>query len=108
MASKRKTDYEAALDHRYRWLDSTPLVNVTAISGCLDIDGKSSAFAGAAVKLTKAGLDHRAEWKAKSDRGTRIHAHMEAWLRGEDVEQADDEKGYLDALECLLLDHDPE
>ena len=108
MAAK-KTDLELAHgSHRYRLLDGRTAVSVTAISGLLDIDGKSSAFAGAAVKLTLAGLDHRKEWREKADRGSRLHAHMEAWLRGEDIDQAEDEAGYLDALEKFIIDYDPQ
>ena len=52
LVSPGMTDLELALNkHKYR-LDGVDLVNVTAISGLLD-DGKSGAFAGAAVKLTK-------------------------------------------------------
>jgi hypothetical protein len=79
---------------------------VTAISGLLDID-KSGAFAGAAVKLTKAGEDYRAVWRAKAERGTRIHQHCESWLRGEAVEATDDEQPYLDALEKWMLTDAP-
>ena len=56
-------------------------------------------------------------WRAKADLGTRIHAHAEAWARGESAAQQPDEMPYLDALaefydayaprfemvECLVL-----
>ena len=56
-------------------------------------------------------------WKAKADRGSRVHAHAEAWARGRTVDVLDDERGYVDALaeffdlyrphfemvECLVL-----
>jgi hypothetical protein len=108
MVAPTRTDKELAERHKYHWTDGTPLVNVTAISGLMDLNGKSSAFAGAAVKLTKAGENYRSVWSEKAKRGSRIHAHMEAWLKGEDVEQAEDEKGFLDALEKFIVEHDPE
>jgi hypothetical protein len=103
-----KTDLALALDkHKYVTRPGgTPGVNVTAISGLLD-DGKSGAFAGSAVKLTKAGIDYRAEWKAKGERGTRVHAHCEAFLRGEAADVAEDESGFVDAVDKFMVDHDP-
>lgn len=107
--AKKKSDLELATgSHRYRLMDGTTAVSVTSIAGLLDIDGKSSAFAGAAVKLALTGVDYRAEWRAKADRGSRLHTHMEAWLRGEDIDQTDDEAGYLDGLEKFIVDYDPE
>ena len=103
----RKTDRELAERHRYRLLDGRLAVSVTSISGLLD-DGKAMGFAYAATKLAKEGLDFRQEWNAKGDRGTRIHGHLESWLRGETIEQADDEKGYVDALEKWIIADDPE
>ena len=104
--TSKLTDFEAALKHKYRLPNGTPLVNVTAISGLMDM-GKSNAFAGAAVKLTKQGLNYREEWNAKGDRGTRVHGHCEKWLVGEDVDAEDDELGYLDAMEKFFGDHEP-
>jgi hypothetical protein len=101
------TDREAAEKHRYRWLDGTPLINVTAISNLLD-DGKSAAFAGAAVKLERQGVNYREEWNARAEIGTRVHGHCEAFLRGEDIEQAAEEKGYVDALEKWIVTDDPQ
>jgi len=103
-----KTDLELAEAHRYVWTPGgAPGVNVTTISGLMD-DGKSSAFAGSAVKITKAGGDYRAEWREKGERGTRVHGYIEAWLRGEDVQAQVDEQGFLDAAEKFILDHAPE
>jgi hypothetical protein len=101
------TDREQAFEkHKYRWTDGTPCVNVTAISGLLD-DGKSGAFAGAAVKMTRQGYNYRDEWDAKAERGNRIHAHCEAWLRGEDVDALSDEEGFLDGLELFMENSKP-
>jgi hypothetical protein len=102
-----KSDYDAALAHKYRLADGTTVPSVTTISGLLDIDGKSSAFAGAAVKLTKAGEDYRAIWRAKAQRGTRIHEHCEAFLRGEPIEQLEGDKGFVDALEKWMVTEKP-
>lgn len=89
--------------HRYRTPNGEIAVSVTAISGFID-DGKSAAFAGAAMKL---GPGYRSIWKAKADRGTRVHGHLEKFLTGEDIDQADDEKGFVDALEKFIIEHEP-
>ena len=107
MASKRKTDYDAALGHRYKWLDGSSLINVTAISDCMDL-GKSMGMAYGAVKIARAGGDFRAEWDAKRDLGTEIHDHLESFLRGESIEQTDAQKGHVDALERWIVDMDPD
>lgn len=99
-------DRELAFEkHDYR-LFGKSLVNVTAISGLLD-DGKSGAFAGAAVKLTKDGKNYREEWKRSGERGTRIHGYCESYLRGESIACADEDAGYVDAVEKFLVEKDP-
>jgi len=100
------SDLELALAHKYR-LNETPLVNVTAISGLLD-DGKSGAFAGAAVKLTKEGLNYRDEWKASGERGTRVHGYCEAFLKNEAIDMVPEDSGFVDALEKFILDRNPQ
>ena len=102
-----KTDLELALAHKYRLPNGTKLTNVTAISGLMDM-GKSNAFAGAAVKLTKQGINYREVWNEKGNRGTRVHGHCEKWLQGEDAEVADDEAGFVDGLQAFWEDHAPE
>ena len=99
-------DLELALAHKYR-LNDKPLVNVTAVSSLLD-DGKSGAFAGAAVKLTKEGEDYRAVWKASGERGTRVHGYCESFLKGEPIDMQAEDRGYVDALEKFILDRDPQ
>ena len=103
----RKTDQQLAEDHKYRLHDGRVAVSVTAISGLLD-DGKSAAFAGAAVNLARQGLNYRKEWDAKAERGTRVHTHMERWLVGDEVEALPDEEGYLDGIEAFINDYDPQ
>ena len=98
---------QAVVKHKYRLLSGDVAVNVTAISGLLD-DGKSGAFAGAAVKLTKAGENYREVWKAKGERGSRVHGHCEAFLKGEDTEVRDDEHGFVNALEAFMDEYKPE
>jgi len=104
--TESKTDLELAGDHRYRLLNGELAVSVTTISGLMD-DGKSMGFAYAAVKLARDGLDFRTEWNARGARGTQIHSHLESFLRGESIEEAEDEKGYVDALAAFITDHDP-
>jgi hypothetical protein len=101
-----KTDLDLAKMHRYRLPSGEIGINVTAISGFLD-DGKSSGFAGAAHKLAQEGKYFREEWKAKGERGTRIHKHLNSWLLGHDIECEPDERGYVDALEKFIVEHDP-
>ena len=115
MAAKKKTDYELATgSHRYRWLDGSPLINVTAISDCMDL-GKSMGMAYGAAKLTRLGLDFKAEWDVKKDLGTAVHTHLEAFLRSwggdgelEFIEETDEQRGHVDALEKWLGDMDPD
>lgn len=99
------SDLEAALAHKYR-LNDQPLVNVTAISGLLD-DGKSGAFAGAAVKLTKEGLNYRDEWKASGERGTRVHGHVDDFLCGRAIDCLPGDMGFVDAIERFMVERQP-
>ena len=101
------TDLEQAEKHKYRLLSGEMAVNVTAISGLLD-DGKSNAFAGAAVKLTREGANYREVWKASGERGTRVHGHLEDWLRGKPTAVLDEDAGPVDALEKFFIDYQPE
>ena len=41
------------------------------------------------------------QWKAKADRGNRVHDIAERWSRGESVEVRDEDAGFVDALEAL-------
>lgn len=99
------TDFEAALRHKYR-LNGVALINVTGVTGLLD-DDKSSKMAGAAAKITRAGADYKAEWAAKRDRGTRVHASCETWLRGEDAEVLDEDALYVDGLDAFFKEKNP-
>lgn len=99
------SDRELADRHKYRLLSGEIAVSITRVCGLLDL-GKSAAFAGAAAKLTRQGLNYRAEWKAKADRGTRVHRHFESFLRGEDIEVLDEDAGFVDALERAMLELD--
>lgn len=107
MTAEAKTDLELAADHRYRLLSGEVAVSVTTISGLMD-DGKAMGFAYAATKLAREGLDFRTEWEARGTRGTRIHGHLDSFLRGESIEEAEDEAGYVDAISAFITDHDPE
>ena len=100
------TDLERAEKHKYRLPNGEIAVNVTTISGLLD-DGKSGAFAGAAVKLTREGKNYREEWSTKADRGSRVHGHLEDWLHGKPTAVLDEDAGPVDALEKFFVDHQP-
>lgn len=99
------TDLElATVKHRYAF-GGDPLPSVTTITGLLDSNGKSSRMAGAAVKLTKQGLNYRKEWNDKMYRGTRVHNSLDRWLRGLDAEVEPGDQGFMDAAEKYLIDH---
>lgn len=101
------TDLDLAGKHKYVTSPGgAPGINVTTVSGLLD-DGKSGAMAGAAVRLTKTGYNYRAEWAAKRDAGTRVHAVCEDWLTGRESTVEDRDLGFVDALEKFWADHTP-
>jgi hypothetical protein len=47
-------------------------------------------------------------WKAKADRGSRVHAHAESWIAGIPITPLEDEVGYMDALERFWEECEPE
>ena len=47
------------------------------------------------------------QWKAKADRGNRVHDVAERWTHGEAVEVAADEVPYVDALEAFHRQYKP-
>lgn len=105
--AKGDSDRQLAEKHKYRLLNGEIAINVTAISDLMD-DGKSGGMAGAAVKLTKAGLNYHTEWKARRDLGTRAHGYLESFLDRQEIDQVAGDDGYVDALERFILENDPE
>ena len=102
-----KTDLQLAEAHRYKLLDGTPCVNVTAVAECLDPGDKAGRMAGAAAKIAKTGGDYRAEWNAKRDLGTRVHRYAEAFLRGKSAEVVAGDEKHCDALERFFEERKP-
>lgn len=99
------TDLELAeRKHKYKFGALTH-PSVTTITGLLDADSKSARMAGAAAKIAREGGNYRAEWKAKADRGTRVHGYIENWLRGQDADVLPGDEGYLNAAESYLADY---
>ncbi len=47
-------------------------------------------------------------WRAKADRGSRVHAHAENWVAGIPITPLDDEAGYINALERFWEECEPE
>lgn len=84
-----------------------PGVNVTAIAGLID-DGKSSMMSGAAAKITREGGNHRQEWDAKRDLGTRVHDYCASLLAAEAFDYLPSDLSYVNAMEKFIVDHDPE
>jgi len=102
------SDLQLALKHKYvSSPGGKPNINVTSIAKLID-DGKSSAFAGSAVKITRAGGDYRAEWEASGARGTRVHRHFDRYLRGLEIDMLPEDKPLVLALEKFLIERDPE
>jgi hypothetical protein len=101
------TDLDLAARHRYRLPNGEIAVNVTAVSGALDL-GRSAAMAAAAARITREGRDFRTEWNAKRDAGTRVHAVCESWLRKEGAEVRSEDAGFVDALEKFWTDYEPQ
>lgn len=85
-----------------------PQVNITAIAKLLDIGGKSSAFAGAAVKISKEGGDYRKIWKESGELGTRVHGYMENFMTGVAIDYQEGEAGYVHALETFIKERNPQ
>jgi hypothetical protein len=100
------TDLQAAENHKYR-LGGQELVNVTTISGLID-DGKSGGMAGAAAKLTREGINYRQDWDATRDLGSRVHGHLEKWMRDEEIQVPNEEMPFVDALEKWIIDDNPQ
>lgn len=105
--TRELTDLELAAKHRYRCPGGQIGINVTAVTGLLDWNSKSAKMAGSAAKIASTGGNYREEWRKKADLGTRVHAHCEAWLRGEEIFPLEDEVPYLDALERFFDDTAP-
>ena len=103
------TDLELALEkHKYVVEPGgKPQVNITAIAKLID-DGKSSAFAGAAVKITKAGGDYRSEWKESGEQGTRVHGYFENFLLNKPINYRPGEEGFVKALVGFIEAEDPQ
>lgn len=98
-----KTDLELALAHKYKF-NNGHVPGSTTITGLVD-DQKSGRMAGAAAKITREGGNYRAEWKAKTDRGTRVHGYMERWIDNEDAHIVPGDAGFLDAGGKFFVDH---
>ena len=82
-------------------------VNITTIAKLVD-DGKSSAFAGAANKITLAGGDYRKEWKESGEQGTRVHGYMENFLLDKPIDYRPGEEGFVKALRLFITEEDPQ
>jgi hypothetical protein len=103
------SDLQLALDkHKYvSTPGGQPQINITAIAKLLDINGKSSAFAGAAVKITKEGGDYRKLWKESGELGTRAHGYCENFMLVKSIEYRAGEEGYVVALERFIEEKNP-
>lgn len=100
MSAAKVSDQRFA-ESKHRYTDPRTkerLISVTTIVGAFDSGDKLGAGAGAAVKITKAGGDYRAEWKAKADRGTRVHGYVDHWAVGKTADVLSDDEPYADAF----------
>ena len=110
MASKKVSDLQyAESKHQYTDpRDKERKVSVTTVVGMLDTGDKLGAGAGAAVKLTKEGLNYREVWKGKAELGSRVHGYAQLWMEGRSAEVPGDEWGYMDAFGKFCADYTPE
>lgn len=91
------SDLELVANHEYVVeIGGKPKISVTRISGLVD-DGKTDGLMRWATWLAAQGENYLEVREYKADRGSRIHAHMPAWARGETVQARADELGYLQA-----------
>ena len=77
------------------------LVSVTSVVGNFDSGDKLGAGAGAAVKLTKLGIDYRKEWNDKKDLGSRIHANIGDWALGRSTEVLGSDDPWMDGFQAF-------
>jgi hypothetical protein len=95
--------------HKYRHPVTGQLLrSVTSIVHCYNDGDLLGAGAGAAVKLTKEGLDFRKEWRAKADLGTRVHANIGKWALGKTTEVLDTDASRLDGFTAFCKAKRPE
>lgn len=110
MASNPVSDQRFA-ESKHRYTDPRSrerLISVTTVVGCFDSGDKLGAGAGAAVKLTKAGLDYRKEWNGKRDLGTRVHKYAELWINNKTADVLESDMPYMDAFADWCREKKPE
>ena len=109
-AAKRVSDQQfASSKHRYTSpITGERLISVTSVVSALDTGDKLGAGAGAAVKITKAGGDYRADWAAKRELGTRVHAYAQRWSEGKSADVLPEDEGHMDAFASFCRDKKPE
>lgn len=91
------TDLELAEDHEYVVeVGGKGKISCTRIAQLVD-DGKTDGLMRWAKWLADQGENYVEVRDYKADRGSRVHAHMRSWSRGETVMALPDEMGYLDA-----------
>jgi hypothetical protein len=120
-----KTDYELALDHKYRVMSGGDVVPgvTTVVKACTPIYALPYAAAKIAAQTaidltmrgdmdldivyTTARTEHDRVWKDKASRGTRVHDVAERWTRGESVDVPLSDEGFVDALEEFHKKYQP-
>lgn len=104
------TDLELAESkHRYKDPRTGELtISVTSIVGNLDTGDKLGAGAGAAVKLTKEGINYRQVWNDKRDLGTRVHGYAALWAQGKHADVLETDSPYLDGFEAFCRAKHPQ
>ena len=121
------SDLEAASRHRYRLEANGPTVpGVTTVIGettpiralpwsaseigartALDYFEDRHKFANDEDFIHWCRGQFDREWKAKAQRGTRVHDVAERWSRGETVDVTMEDSGFVDALENFHKDKKP-
>ena len=110
-ASKVAAEFCVANSRRRKSLATKHRATLASARGATDSAEKKRLLAANGtddevfIHLARGEFDR--QWKAKADRGTRVHNHAEAWARGNVVSVLDDERGYMDALGTFFDLYEP-
>lgn len=118
-----KTDLENALNHKYRVYSGGEFVpGVTSVVGIIDKPALKWASAGIAARYAVENIhlmedldeyvrhcrgEFDRQWREKALRGNRVHDVAERWSKGETVDVARADEGFIDALAQFHRDLQP-
>ena len=115
-----KSNYEDALNHKYRvYADGPTVPGVTSVIGIIDKPALKWASAKIAAQtavdnyhemtdrdefIHQCRGEFDRQWREKAKRGNRVHSVAEEWAKGNTVEVPLSDQGFIDALEKFYLD----